>query len=397
MSHQRSSLNGDNDQIVLSSFELRHVWGYPSHIQEQYFSGSPNLYSWTDSAALDLSEGRSTEDLAQRRESTIPRHISSDSPLELDQVDPERYPFAPPIHRPGCVPSMRHGGLTDCPARDERTQVNSPALLANSSGEEIQEYIPRRPAQYQLGNPENRTRRYSQPQTMPHSAGTNASGRRPNREHLEFENGSLIPDDSRHPATVVQPDFATHSSPGSTNESSLLAGVTSNPSPPSLQGLQNVRTQRRLSRRRATALRPARRRSPPAEIVRYTTLSASDLANASDPECPICQDSYDGDQHIAIKLLTTPCAHVFGLSCLQEWVNSGMNNAHRCPTCRQSIASALSAPLVRPRENREREWEEDIVRVREGLARAQESLRDQRARLTVTIRQLQAELGVGRY
>jgi hypothetical protein len=102
------------------------------------------------------------------------------------------------------------------------------------------------------------------------------------------------------------------------------------------QGIQSLN---RSLARRAMVAEP-RRKPPPAIITRYTVLPASDSSH--DPECPICQDAYDDDEHVAIKLLKTACNHVFGQKCLQDWVNSGMNNAHRCPNCRQSIAEALA-------------------------------------------------------
>ncbi|KAH6870123.1 hypothetical protein BKA58DRAFT_457473 [Alternaria rosae] len=79
---------------------------------------------------------------------------------------------------------------------------------------------------------------------------------------------------------------------------------------------------------------------PPAKIERYIVLSSSENLHGS--ECAICQEDYDDDQHVAIKLLGTGCSHVFGRNCLQDWVDSGMDNAHYCPSCRQSIHGALS-------------------------------------------------------
>jgi hypothetical protein len=88
--------------------------------------------------------------------------------------------------------------------------------------------------------------------------------------------------------------------------------------------------------------RIARPPPPRAQIQYFTTLSTSDATH--DPECPICQEDYDDDGHTAIRLQNVPCDHVFGLGCLQEWVNSGMTNAHHCPSCRQSMSGALSYP-----------------------------------------------------
>ena len=86
--------------------------------------------------------------------------------------------------------------------------------------------------------------------------------------------------------------------------------------------------------------RAAPRAPPPAQIQHFSTLSATDSSH--DRDCPICQDPYDDDGHSAIQLQNVACTHVFGLSCLQEWVNSGMQNSHRCPSCRQSLAGALA-------------------------------------------------------
>ncbi|EAT86816.1 hypothetical protein HBH56_152100 [Parastagonospora nodorum] len=83
------------------------------------------------------------------------------------------------------------------------------------------------------------------------------------------------------------------------------------------------------------------RRPPnPAQVQHFTTLLADDACH--DKECPICQDPYNDSDHPAIRMQHVPCDHVFGLKCIQEWVNSGMQNAHLCPSCRQSITGALS-------------------------------------------------------
>jgi hypothetical protein len=78
----------------------------------------------------------------------------------------------------------------------------------------------------------------------------------------------------------------------------------------------------------------------PAQIEHFTTLPANDPA--IEPECAICQEPYDDKDHAAIQLQKVNCTHVFGHSCLQQWVNSGMGNAHRCPSCRQDISAALA-------------------------------------------------------
>jgi hypothetical protein len=78
----------------------------------------------------------------------------------------------------------------------------------------------------------------------------------------------------------------------------------------------------------------------PAQIEHFTTLPANDPA--FEPECAICQEPYDDKAHAAIQLQKVNCTHVFGRSCLQQWVNSGMGNAHRCPSCRQDISAALA-------------------------------------------------------
>jgi hypothetical protein len=78
----------------------------------------------------------------------------------------------------------------------------------------------------------------------------------------------------------------------------------------------------------------------PTQIEHFTTLPANDPA--FEPECAICQEPYDDKDHAAIQLQKVNCTHVFGRSCLQQWVNSGMGNAHRCPSCRQDISAALA-------------------------------------------------------
>lgn len=95
-----------------------------------------------------------------------------------------------------------------------------------------------------------------------------------------------------------------------------------------------IRATRRLPR-------PDLRRPPkPAQVQHFTVLLADDACH--DKECPICQDPYNDGDHPAIRMQHVPCDHVFGLKCIQEWVNSGMQNAHLCPSCRQSITGALS-------------------------------------------------------
>jgi len=91
----------------------------------------------------------------------------------------------------------------------------------------------------------------------------------------------------------------------------------------------------------------------PATIERYTVLPTSETLH--DSECPICQEDYDDDEHVAIKLVGTHCSHVFGQNCLQEWVDSGENNAHYCPSCRQSIHGAFSG-WQEGDEQRDRHW-----------------------------------------
>jgi len=87
--------------------------------------------------------------------------------------------------------------------------------------------------------------------------------------------------------------------------------------------------------------RPGPRRPPnPAQVQHFTALLANDASH--DKECPICQDPYNDSDHPAIRMQHVPCNHVFGMKCIQEWVNSGMQNAHLCPSCRQSISGALS-------------------------------------------------------
>jgi hypothetical protein len=99
-----------------------------------------------------------------------------------------------------------------------------------------------------------------------------------------------------------------------------------------------------LARHRAD--RP-RSMPPRAEIRHFTTLPAAGASH--DQECPICQEPYDDQKHTAVRLKNVVCDHVFGLPCLQEWVNSRMQNAHRCPACRQNLRGALSMVVPDPR------------------------------------------------
>ena len=103
----------------------------------------------------------------------------------------------------------------------------------------------------------------------------------------------------------------------------------------------------RMLRARGGFQRSPPRRPPPATVQHFTTLSAADPSH--DVDCPICHEPYDDDNHPAIRLQKVSCTHVFGRGCLQEWCNSGMDNAHKCPSCRSSIAGALTVTPVPPR------------------------------------------------
>ncbi|KAH7082631.1 hypothetical protein BKA63DRAFT_135543 [Paraphoma chrysanthemicola] len=85
--------------------------------------------------------------------------------------------------------------------------------------------------------------------------------------------------------------------------------------------------------------RPARLPPPRAQVEHYTVLTPAEVSE--DPGCSICQNLYD-TEHTAIRLQNVSCTHVFCLDCLQKWINSGMANAHHCPSCRQSISGALA-------------------------------------------------------
>jgi hypothetical protein len=112
---------------------------------------------------------------------------------------------------------------------------------------------------------------------------------------------------------------------------------------PSIQDVQHAEARVRSIIRSLSVSTQKHRRPPPVAIQLYTVLSTSEAPH--DSECPICHENYDDDQHLAIKLQETLCSHVIGQSCLQNWVNSGMGNAHHCPSCRQSIIGALGAPI----------------------------------------------------
>jgi hypothetical protein len=92
-----------------------------------------------------------------------------------------------------------------------------------------------------------------------------------------------------------------------------------------------------LKARARAILRPA---PLPAHVEHFTTLPTDDPTY--DTDCVICQELYEENDHAAIQLQKANCSHVFGRACLQKWVNSGMGNAHRCPSCRQDIAGAFS-------------------------------------------------------
>jgi hypothetical protein len=85
---------------------------------------------------------------------------------------------------------------------------------------------------------------------------------------------------------------------------------------------------------------------PPAHIEHFTTLPADDLA--IEPDCIICQEPYNNNEHAAIQLRNVTCTHIFGRTCLQKWVNSRMANSHRCPSCRQDISGALARAAPTP-------------------------------------------------
>lgn len=56
----------------------------------------------------------------------------------------------------------------------------------------------------------------------------------------------------------------------------------------------------------------------------------------SEPECPICQESFSTEDVIK----KTPCGHVFHEECLKKWLE---NYARSCPLCRLDLQSATPA------------------------------------------------------
>jgi hypothetical protein len=91
--------------------------------------------------------------------------------------------------------------------------------------------------------------------------------------------------------------------------------------------------------------RVQRRTSLPTYIEHFTALPNDE---SSDTDCMICQEPYDNNEHAAIQLQNVTCTHIFGRACLQKWVNGGLTNAHRCPSCRQDISGALARAASTP-------------------------------------------------
>lgn len=56
--------------------------------------------------------------------------------------------------------------------------------------------------------------------------------------------------------------------------------------------------------------------------------------------CSICKEPYDSEEHVAVK---TSCQHIFGKSCLVEWINSGQQGT-RCPICRGALWGMPASP-----------------------------------------------------
>ncbi|KAF2729473.1 hypothetical protein EJ04DRAFT_546284 [Polyplosphaeria fusca] len=50
--------------------------------------------------------------------------------------------------------------------------------------------------------------------------------------------------------------------------------------------------------------------------------------------CPICQLSFDEQQHAPVALA---CRHIFGNNCLKEWLQGGHGNIDCCPVCRDRL------------------------------------------------------------
>jgi hypothetical protein len=48
--------------------------------------------------------------------------------------------------------------------------------------------------------------------------------------------------------------------------------------------------------------------------------------------CSICIEQYTTSAHRAFRL--TACGHIFGKTCISNWVNSVARNANTCPQCR---------------------------------------------------------------
>lgn len=73
---------------------------------------------------------------------------------------------------------------------------------------------------------------------------------------------------------------------------------------------------------------------------------APNFASLDPDGCTICYEDFDGDEHIAVRLGgVNGCNHIFGLPCLETWINHPTQNAqdaHICPMCRRRYIQSIN-------------------------------------------------------
>ena len=64
--------------------------------------------------------------------------------------------------------------------------------------------------------------------------------------------------------------------------------------------------------------------------------------------CDICHERFD-EEHIATRIRgPNQCQHIFGSTCLQQWMDSDSPHANSCPKCREVLFKAVPRPTFMP-------------------------------------------------
>ncbi|KAF2116197.1 hypothetical protein BDV96DRAFT_45220 [Lophiotrema nucula] len=61
----------------------------------------------------------------------------------------------------------------------------------------------------------------------------------------------------------------------------------------------------------------------------------TNMKSSTSTDCPICLLPFS-TRDLPIRL-NTPCQHVFGRTCLEQWISSDRPNANTCPLCREVL------------------------------------------------------------